>query len=84
MYMALMGGNRGIVPFALSPSDGAPAIAPGVEVVQLAWNMRRLIPGQLNDFVERWAGWMATAAEGRLAHPTTLPEEQIVHGWRGR
>jgi serine/threonine protein kinase len=84
MHMALLGAQSNVVPFALSPDEGAPAIGPGVASVQLAWSLRRLVPGQLDEFIERWGGWMGAAAQGRLAHPSSLPEEQILMNWRGR
>lgn len=84
MHMALMRAHTNIAPFSLTPQEGAPAIAPGVNSVQLAWNLRRVVPGQLDDFIERWGGWFATAAQGRMVRPNRLPEEDIIYNWRGR
>jgi eukaryotic-like serine/threonine-protein kinase len=83
-FMQTLGGPAGFTPFSLSPDQGAAAIAPGMATVQLARNLRRLLPGQLDEFVEMWGGLMAAAAQGPLTHPNSLPEEQIVHNWRGR
>jgi serine/threonine-protein kinase len=83
-FMQTLGGPAGLAPFSLPPDQGAAAIAPVMATVQLARNLRRLVPGQLDEFVELWGGLMAAAAQGPLIHPNSLPEDQIVHNWRGR
>lgn len=82
MPMALTGRLSSTAPFALDPSQGAPAIAPGVNMVQLAWNLTRLVPGELDEFITRWGDWLASAYRGPWAHPTSMPEVQIAPNWR--
>jgi hypothetical protein len=84
MPMALSGRSTTTAPFALNPDEGAPAIGPGVNMVQLAWNLTRLVPGELDEFITRWGDWLASASTGQWAHPTSLPEIQIVPNWRQR
>ena len=70
-------------PFALRPGlDAREALNPGVGTLQVAWPFTRLVLGELDDFVSRWAGWFADAAEGRLSHPQSMPERQTVGTWR--
>jgi serine/threonine protein kinase len=71
-----------IAPDEMRPDAGAEAFAPGVGMHDVAWNPRKLEPGNLADFIERWATWLANAYEGRWVHPTSLPEEQILQNWR--
>ena len=49
---------------------------------QLAWPFTRLDPDDMDDFVERWAGWFASAATDRLEHPSQMPERQAHGSWR--
>jgi eukaryotic-like serine/threonine-protein kinase len=72
-----------VAPFQLDPNAGAVAITPGVGVVQLARNLSRLVPGELDEFIRRWGNWLADAAEGNWSLPS-LPDEPVVPTWRGR
>jgi len=71
-----------IAPEAQPPDTGADAFAPGVGMRGVAWNPRKLEPGNLEGLIERWATWLANAYEGRWAHPNHFPEEQIIQDWR--
>ena len=62
-------------PYAIPPeSEARVAVNPGRGIQQLAWPFTRLEPGDLGDFVSRWAGWLAQAAAGQLVRPSTMPE----------
>jgi serine/threonine-protein kinase len=63
-------------PFALSPTDeyAGRALAPVTGVRQVAWQPIPLDQGEEEQFIERWLGWFAAAAEGSLSHPSTMPE----------
>jgi serine/threonine-protein kinase len=72
-----------VAPYALNPQEGAPAITTGMNMVQLAMNLKRLEPGELDEFIVRWGNWLADAASGNWSLPS-LPYEPIVPTWRGR
>ena len=72
-----------VIPFALTPDHGALAVAPGMQTVQVAYNFRRLVPGELGDFIDRWGTWFVKAYRGDWHMPTSVPEEQILKNWRG-
>ncbi len=63
-------------PFALPPTDGAAAaaFAPVIHVRQIAWQPIPFDQGGEEQFIERWLGWFAAAAEGSLSHPRMMPE----------
>jgi len=70
-------------PFSLEPGpESATAVGPGMGEFQLAWPFTRLVVGELDDIIDRWAAWFAEAAEGRLRHPSTMPEIQPDGSWR--
>ena len=70
-------------PFALSPGeDAAKAVWAGMAEVQVAWPFMRLEPDDLDEFVDRWAGWFAAAAGGGLQYPSTMPERPPSGSWR--
>jgi serine/threonine-protein kinase len=70
-------------PFALPPGEeSAKAVWAGMAEYQLAWPFTRLDLGALDEFIDRWAGWFADAANGRLTHPSTMPERQTQGSWR--
>jgi eukaryotic-like serine/threonine-protein kinase len=47
---------------------------------QMAWPFTHVIVGELDEFIDRWIGWFAQAAEGTLSHPSTMPEREAQ--WR--
>lgn len=70
-------------PFALDPGEeSAKAVWPGMAEFQVAWPFTRLEPDDLTEFVSRWAGWLASAANGGLARPSTMPERSPEGSWR--
>jgi serine/threonine protein kinase len=70
-------------PFALEPGpEAAEAIAPVMGAFQVAWPFTRLDAEGLDDFVSRWAGWLADASERRLHRPNTMPEVDPQGSWR--
>ena len=70
-------------PFALNPGEkAAKALVPGIAEVQIAWRFNPLNLGDLNEFIERWATWFADASQGRLQHPSTIPEHSPDGSWR--
>ena len=70
-------------PFALDPGeDAAKAVGPSMAEWQVAWPFTVVGIGDLGDFIGRWAGWFADAAQGQLNQPSTMPELQAQGSWR--
>lgn len=48
---------------------------------QVAWPSTQLVPGALQDFLDRWAAWLAAAVRGRRSRPSQMPERDAQgHG----
>lgn len=72
-----------IDPFSLDTGEeAAKAVWNGMAEFQVAWPFTRLDIGGLYDFIDRWAGWLAKASNGGLAHPSTMPEKDPQGSWR--
>ncbi len=70
-------------PFALPPgAESAKALWPGMSEYQVAWPFTRLVVGDIDDFLDRWLGWFAAAAQGQLQHPMMMPERPAEGTWR--
>ena len=76
--------ERGIQdPFALDPgAEAAGAISPGMDRFQCAWPFTAIDRGDEQDFIDRWLGWFAEAAAGKLTHPSSMPERDPSGSWR--
>ncbi|MHC4040605.1 serine/threonine-protein kinase [Bradyrhizobium sp. 23AC] len=80
MVSPLMGRNTTMRPFMADPGiEAAKALWAGMAEFQLAWPME---PVESEAFIERWAGWLADAAQGRLHAPSTMPERPVPQNWR--
>lgn len=63
-------------PFALNPGEeSAKAVWRGMAEWQVAWPFTPLNVGDLDEFVNRWAGWFADAAQGRRSPRATQPSQ---------
>ena len=83
MLSALMAQRARQNPFALGPGEqAAKAVWQGMAEFQVALPFTPLIVGELDEFIDRWAGWFADAAEGRLNHPGMMPERNPQGSWR--
>lgn len=83
MTSPLMPTSRNEAPFALDPGEAAAkALWNGMAEYQMAWPFVPLTVGELEEFIDRWASWFATAAEGAMQHPSTLPERQPTNSFR--
>jgi eukaryotic-like serine/threonine-protein kinase len=70
-------------PFALDPgADSAKALWNGIAAFQLAWPLEPVDIGDVDEFTDRWATWFAEAAQGRLTHPSRIPERDTPRNWR--
>lgn len=82
MALAFSGAVSSTDPFALDPGEGRAAIARGIGTRQAAWPFTPLVIGELDEFIDRWARWLADAATGRLEHPSQMPERDPQGSWR--
>ncbi|WP_049576583.1 serine/threonine-protein kinase [Streptomyces sp. SBT349] len=74
---------RAMEPFAFNPHhESRAAIGPGMTMQQVAWPFTPLAVGDLDEFILRWADWLARAANGRLTHPRRMPERDPQDSWR--
>jgi hypothetical protein len=70
-------------PFSLDPGqDAAAAVGSGMAHLQVAWPFTALTAGDLDEFVSRWAGWLADAAQGQIHRPSSMPERDPKGSWR--
>ena len=71
-------------PCALTPGEEAyGALSPVVTLYRVAWPFTPIDQGDEEEFIERWMGWFADAAEQRLDHPERMPERDPTGSWRG-
>lgn len=83
MISPLMSTTTARVPFARSPGiEAAKAVWNGMAEFQVAWPFTAIGTGDLDEFIGRWGGWFAAAAQGRLRHPNSVPERQPQGSWR--
>ena len=70
-------------PFSLDPGvEAAKALWNGLAEYQAAWPFTPLIAGEVDDFINRWASWLADAANGKLQCPRAMPERSPGGSWR--
>jgi hypothetical protein len=70
-------------PFALEPGGHAyGALSPVMTEYQVAWPFTPIDQGSETEFIEQWIAWFADAAEGRLRHPSRMPEQNPMGSWR--
>ena len=70
-------------PFALHPnSDAALALSTAMHSYQVAWPFNPIDQGNQAEFIERWIGWFADAAQGQLRRPRQMPERDPSGTWR--
>ncbi|WP_441232755.1 serine/threonine-protein kinase [Bradyrhizobium sp. 1200_D9_N1_1] len=67
-------------PFMADPGiEAAKALGAGMAEYQLAWPIE---PLDSDAFIDRWANWLADAAQGRLQAPSAMPEKPTPRNWR--
>jgi eukaryotic-like serine/threonine-protein kinase len=71
-------------PYPLDPGGkSGKAFAPGLSMeLQVEWPFTALDIGDLDEFIERWAGWLAKASQGQLSQPNIRPERDARGSWR--
>ena len=69
-------------PFSRDPRSASVAFANVMGAVQLAWPVEELDRADPREFVDRWIGWFADAASGKLQHPSSMPEKPTQGSYR--
>lgn len=70
-------------PFTRDPhQESRAAVSPGMAMFQVAWPFTPLVIGDLDEFISRWANWLAQAANNQLTQPSTMPERDPQGSWR--
>lgn len=74
------------VPDAFKPTsaNARMALSSVNDVSQVAWDAVPFDQGEEEQFVERWIGWFASAADGTLSSPPRLPENSGGRHRQGR
>jgi serine/threonine-protein kinase len=78
-------GGQKVFPFPLPPHK---AVEPleyrflSDRRVRVAWPFMPMDQGDESQFIERWMGWFADAAQGVLQPPHTLPPPNAQGSWR--
>jgi serine/threonine-protein kinase len=73
-----------IDPFAIDPigTQAREAVGQGIGTFQIAWPFTAVHPGEMDEFIGRWADWFAQASTGALALPSHMPERPVHGSWR--
>ncbi len=76
MVSPLIPQQSNLDPFALPPTDeyAGRALAPVMDVRQMAWQPLPFDQGDEEQFIEHWLTWFAAAVDGTLSHPSGMPE----------
>ena len=72
-----------MAPFSVPPTERDVALAlTAVHTYQVAWPFTPIDQGDERDYIERWLGWFAEAAQGLLRRPSIMPERDTGGTWR--
>ncbi|KQY23268.1 hypothetical protein ASD16_11985 [Cellulomonas sp. Root485] len=71
-----------VVPYSLDPQSAGIAFSNVTGTEQLAWPVAKIDRDDPREFVDRWIGWLASAAAGSLQMPSQLPERDTSSSWR--
>jgi serine/threonine-protein kinase len=82
MASPFQAGHPSVEPYSNSPGSAAEAFMGVIGTAQVAWPVQELSPDDPSEFLDRWLGWFADAAMGRLARPSTMPERSPQGSWR--
>jgi molybdopterin/thiamine biosynthesis adenylyltransferase len=58
------------------------AFGPEPVGLKVIWPPTPLAAIGLDDFINRWVGWFAAAAQGQLYKPSGIPERDLAGAWR--
>lgn len=79
---AFAGHSPEVEPFSATPHEAQVAFSGVIGTMQLAWPLEEIDRADPSEFLDRWIGWFATAAEGELQRPSSMPERQARGSWR--
>ena len=83
MITPLIRSESALSPFSLPPSEeAAKALWMGLAEFQVAWPFEVVGQGNIEQFTDRWADWLADATMGKLSHPRSMPERTPEDSWR--
>ena len=82
MASAVTARQPSVVPYPLTPEGAGIAFSNVIGTEQLAWPVSIIDRDDPGEFVDRWVGWFAAAAEGTLEMPSTMPERSPANSWR--
>jgi hypothetical protein len=85
-YFPDMESTNGIyIPYQVHPCEdkAASAFNRSDSSCLVAWPPTRLEPGDLDEFIDRWANWLAAAAQGGLQEPSPIQAATMLRSWRG-
>ena len=82
-FWELRGGSS-LKPFAMPPDaqNTALALSGTIHTYSAARPFTPIDQGNEEEFIERWMGWFAQAAQGSLAYPSRMPEVDPQGSWR--
>ena len=69
-------------PHSLDPHAASVAVGRVMGTEQLAWPLTEIDRADPTDFVDRWTGYFADAADRNLHRPSTMPERSPAGSWR--
>lgn len=85
-YFPDMESTNGIyIPYPAHASDdkAASAFNRSDNSCLVAWPPTLLEPGDLDEFIDRWANWLAAATQGALQEPSPAQAATMPRSWRG-
>jgi serine/threonine-protein kinase len=83
MIRPMMGRKTTGEPVAREPGeDAGGAVSRVMTVWQVAWPFMPVDPSNMDEFIERWLGWFADAAQGELRRPSQMPERDTTGTYR--
>lgn len=69
--------------FSIDPSDEAAlALSLGVEKSHVAWEFTQLVPGDIDEFIDRWGTWFAQAYRGDFRIIYEAADSNNPRNWR--
>jgi len=82
MESPLIRGDRPVEPHSRTPREALVALGGVMGSAQVAWPFMVIDRSDPTDFVDRWTGWFADAADRLLRRPSTMPERPTAGSWR--
>ena len=75
-------GESRVEPFARHPFAAQVAFQNVTGAMQVAWPVTEIDRAEPDEFIQRWLGWLADAAAGKLHRPWNMPEGKSHDTWR--